>query len=114
MATYNDKITVSQNNDAKIGCIVKMTSTIPGVPGVLDVSGFTPYLTVKRKINDTDAVLSKIGTVIDASGTLLFELTPIDTSMNYGEYVYDITIEKDTRIYTVIKNTFVVDNGVRY
>lgn len=114
MATSNNKIEIYQNNDANIGCVVKMMSTIPGVPEVIDVSGFTPYLTVKKKTGDIDTVISKIGTVIDASGTLLFILTSIDTSINYGEYVYDITIEKDTTIYTPVKDKFVVVDGVRH
>lgn len=105
MATVNNRIDVYQNNSKTIGCVVV---------GVSDVSGFIPYLTVKKKTGDADSVLSKTGTVVDASGTLLFNLTTIDTSMNYGDYIYDVTIEKDTTVYTVVKDKFIVVDGVRY
>ena len=105
MATINNKIEIYQNNSKTIGCVVV---------GVSDVSGFIPYLTVKKKTTDTDTVLEKVGTIVDASGTLLFNLTSTDTSMNYGDYIYDVTIEKDATIYTVVKDKFVVIDGVRY
>lgn len=105
MSTINNKIEIYPQNTKSIGCVVI---------GVNDVSGFTPYLSVKKKTTDTDSILVKTGIVTDASGTLLFNLSAIDTSIPYGDYVYDVTIEKLPTIYTVVKDKFVVVDSVRY
>lgn len=101
----NNKIQIYQNNARTIGCYVH---------GGLDLTDFTPYLTVKTKAASADVVLEKIGMVTDPSTTLTFDLLPADTSIAAGEYVYDITIENGSVIYTIVKDGFAVLDGVRY
>jgi hypothetical protein len=105
MATQSNRIELYKQNTKSIACVVI---------GVADVSGFTPYLTVKKNDDDTPAVLTKTGIVTDASGSLAFNLTGTDTSINSGDYVYDITIEKTPIVYTVVRDKFKVLEGVRY
>jgi hypothetical protein len=101
----NNKIEIFQSNSQTVGCYI--TST-------LDLSTYTPYLTVKKKTTNTAVILTKTGTVTDASTTVTFDLTPTDTSMNPGDYVYDITIVDGTAIYTVVKDIFSIKDGVKY
>lgn len=103
MATINNKIEVYPQNTKTIICSVTGMS----------MTGYTPYLTIKKKTTDIDTILTNIGIVTDSS-TLTFVLSSTDTSMNYGDYVYDITIEQDVSKYTIAKDKFVVIDGVRY
>jgi len=103
MAT--NKIEIYQNNSRTIGCYIY---------GGLDLSSFTPYLTVKRSISDASPIIEKIGMVTDPSTTVTFDLTPADTSLAFGDYPYDITIENETNIYTVVKDILSIINGVKY
>lgn len=101
----NNKIEIFQHNTKSIACVVL---------GIADVSGFTPYLTVKEKPNDVVNLISSVGVVTDASGSLAFTLSATDTSIIAGDYVYDITIENSPLIYTVVKDRFSVLDGVKY
>ena len=100
-----NKIEVFQNNSKTIACYIY---------GGLNLSTYTPYLTVKRKATDTTTILEKTGLVTDPSTTVTFDLAPADTSIVAGDYVYDITIENDSSIYTVVKDTFTILEGVKY
>src|SRR5574343_205507 len=97
-----NKIEIYQRNTKTLTCLVSG----------LSITGYTPYLTVKRT-SDSSTMLSKTGSVLDAS-TAVFYLTSTDTSISFGNYVYDITVEKDSSIYTVVKDTFSILDGVRY
>lgn len=102
----NNKIEVYQKNTRTIGCVVI---------GVPDISGYIPYLTVKKKTSDDISLLSKIGTISDPSGTILFTLTQIDTSLVAGDYVYDITVDNSSNFYkTVVKDRFSVLESVKH
>lgn len=101
----SNKIEVFQNNTKTVACYIY---------GGLDLTAYTPYLTVKRKTTDTATILSKTGTVTDASTTVTFDLSTTDTSIAFGDYVYDITIEDGTNIHTVVKDIFSVLDAVRY
>lgn len=98
-----NKIEIYQNNNKTINCVVSG----------LAITGYTPYLSVKKKAIDASTVLSKTGVITDAS-TATFYLTPTDTSLASLDYVYDITIENDSSIYTVVKDTFTILEGVKY
>jgi hypothetical protein len=104
MANLNNKIEVYQQNTREISCLVI---------GVSDITGWIPYLTVKKNTSG-DIILSKTGVVSDASGTSLFSLTSTDTSILAGDYVYDVVIENGEIKYTVVKDRFSVLDGVRY
>lgn len=100
----SNKIELYQNNTITIGC---------HVVGGLDLTNFTPHLTVKKKASDDNAVLSKIGFVTDPSTTVQFSLLTTDTSMGPGSYVYDIVIDTSTQTYTLVKDVFVIMDGVK-
>jgi hypothetical protein len=97
-----NKIECYQNNTKDFTC----TSPI-------DATGYTPYFTAKNSISDTDYIINKSGSVTDPS-TLYFCLSSMDTSLAAGDYPYDITIEADTSIYTLVKDILSIINGVRY
>ncbi len=103
MSAQGDRIEIYPQNNKIVNCVISG----------IDATGFTPYLTVKKKTLDTSIYLSKIGTVTDPS-IVSFNLTASDTSMNYGDYVYSIELEKDTTIYTVVKDRFIIIDGVKY
>jgi hypothetical protein len=89
------------------------TDTITYTVSGFDVTGYTPYLTVKKNIDDTLVVLSKIGTVTDSS-TAVFNISSTDSSISPGDYLRDITFEADNSIYTAGVDIFRVLKGVRY
>jgi len=79
----------------------------------LDVTGYTPYFTAKRSIADASALIELNGTVEDPS-TLFFCISSTDSSVATGDYPYDITLEKDASIFTIVKDILSIINGVRY
>lgn len=101
----SNRIEIYQHNTKTIGCVVV---------GGLDLSSFTPYLTIKQKASDTDIILSKIGVVTDPSTTVTFDLSATDTSISSGSYVYDIVLVDDPTIYTIVKDSFIVLDGVKF
>lgn len=103
MAIVNNKIEVYPKNTTAISCSVSG----------LSMTGYTPYMTVKKKTTDTDVILNKTGVVRDSS-TLAFNLSSSDNNISAGDYVYDITVIADSSIYTVVKDKFIVIDGVKY
>lgn len=101
----SNKIEIYQQNTATILCVVV---------GIDDVSGYIPYLTIKKNSIETIPVLTNTGFVTDPSGSLLFNFSQTDTSLASGDYVYDVTIEKAPHIYTIVKDVFTILDGVRY
>jgi hypothetical protein len=97
---------------AKIEIYPQNTETVSRTVS-FNATGYTPYLTVRKQTTDEDLILSKTGSVSDAS-TVVFYLSSIDTSILKGNYIYDITLEADTSIYTIAKDKFSVIDGVRY
>ena len=83
------------------------------VGGLSDLSLYTPTLTVKRRTSDTSALLSKTGVVSDPSTTYVFYLTTTDTSLNPGDYVYDVTLESSTNRITLIKDILSILDAVK-
>ena len=79
----------------------------------LDVTGYTPYFTAKRSIADASALIELNGTVEDPS-TLFFCIPSKDSSIAVADYPSDITVEKDSSIYTVTKCILRILDGVRY
>lgn len=100
----NNRIEIFQNNTRSIGCVVY---------GGLDLTDFTPWLTIKKRSSDVDALLSIEGYVTDPSTTVMFDLTPTDTSLAVGDYVYDVTIDDGTEVYTVVRDRFSILDAVR-
>ena len=108
----NNSISIYQKNTLPVYCTACVI--INNVPVRIDASSYIPYLTVKKKPTDASTILNKIGTVVDSSGTLYFNLTQTDTSLNSGDYVFDITIESSINIFTILKDKFTILDGVRY
>jgi hypothetical protein len=77
------------------------------------MTGYTPYLTVKRKTTDAETALQLTGWVSDSS-TLIFDISSSDSSIAVGDYVYSIEVELDSSIYTVVRDKFTVVDGVKY
>lgn len=98
----SNKIEIYQNNTKIINCAISG----------LNITGYTPYLTVKKNTSSSP-VLSSIGAVKDPS-TASFYLSSIDTSIASGDYIYDIVIAADASIYTVTKDSFTILDGVKY
>jgi len=97
-----NNIEVYQNNSKTISCVVSG----------LSLTGYTPYLTVKKSPSST-TLINNTGSISDPS-TALFNLSSTDTSIASGEYMYDITVVADSSIYTVVKDSFTVLDGVKY
>lgn len=97
-----NKIDVYQNNTKPFTCISPITAT-----------GYTPYFTVKKNISDSSTLISKTGSVTDPS-TLFFCISSTDSSLAVGDYPYDITLENDASIFTIVKDIFTILEGVRY
>lgn len=97
-----NKIEIYQNNTKTINCIVTG----------LSLTGYTPYLTVKKS-PDSTVSLSKTGVIQDPS-TATFYISSSDSSLAVGDYVYDIVVSADVSIYTVTKDAFIVLNGVKF
>lgn len=84
------------------------------VSGLSDLTLYDPYLTVKRKATDSSVLLSKTGLVSDPSTTYVFNLDGTDTSLNAGDYCYDIVLESSTLgNHTLIRDKFSILEGVR-
>jgi len=62
-------------------------------------SGYTPYFTMRKTINDTEKIIEKEGTISDDTAT--FNFVPEDTDINPRQYVFDVTIEDGTNVYTI-------------
>ena len=98
----DNTINIYKNNSATIDC---------SVLGLSSLSGYWPKFTVKKDFNDS-ILFARDGSI---SGLVLtFLLRPTDTSLPYGEYVYDITIDNSLNIYTVIQDKFIITNSVKY
>jgi len=105
MATYipnNNVINIYKNNSATIDC---------SVSGIASLSGYRPTMNVKKDFED-EILLTKDGSVDGFKITFL--LRPTDTSLAYGEYMYDIIIDNSTNIYTVLQDKFIITNSVKY
>ena len=99
--------------DNRIEIYQKNCNTITLTVSGFDITGYTPYFTVKKKISSSTIDISSLGTVTDPS-TAVFNLSSTDCSVDAGLYVYDATIEADNSIYTVVKDSLEILDGVRY
>lgn len=109
MATINNEIRLTQGDCEDIFCSVN-GNIFPGQP--IDVSGWTPYLTVKKNRNDASTLLSMTGLVLDASGTLFFPQVDVSGWIP-ATNLYDIVIEKDPYRLTIVSDNFRILDGVR-
>lgn len=98
-----NKINIYQNNSATIYCTVSGSS---------DISGYDSYMTVKKNITDETIIIGVTGSVDTLSVTM--SLSPTDTDIDSGAYIYDIVIESGSSQYTIVKDNFIVSDAVLY
>ncbi|GAH56092.1 unnamed protein product [marine sediment metagenome] len=91
-------ITVYKENVRSIKCTVT---------GLVDLTDYTGTLTVKKKNEDTDIVITKEGDISDL--VITFDLTSALTKVDPYEYVYFITIEKTDEEEILTKYTITED-----
>jgi len=91
----SDKFTLTFNNVTKNNLGVKIK-----VP--IDITDWDIRFTVRKTIpsteitNDTDAVISKIGQIVDGTtGQAFIFISKLDTNIDEGEYWYDIQFIKN-------------------
>lgn len=70
------------------------------VTGLANLDGYTATLTVIKKREDTDVVITKEGTI--AGLVITFALTPTLTDVDIYEYVYYITIDDETDRHPIV------------
>lgn len=107
-------ISVFRGDDHTLDVTVKQRSST-GVLTVVDVTGSSSVLTVKKAATDTVALISKAGTITDGpAGELQFVLVPSDTSsLTPGFLVYDVQVTLASgKIYTVLKDIFSLKQDV--
>lgn len=90
----------------------------PNIP--FDITGYTLYLTVKKRKDDTDAnaLIQKTQILHDnaTNGQSHFEILAIDTAnMDYDDYVFDIEIRSFTEdvIRTVLVGHIEIQEKVK-
>ncbi len=80
------------------------------VTGLTSLSGYTATLSAKINHNDTDAIISKVGTI---SGLVItFLLTPSHTNVTAKIYHYDIIIDNEANEYTVVQDILEIKKSV--
>lgn len=103
---YRNKITLTQGDSAALKIKVRDARNKVLLLGDND----TAVLTIKRDINDADAVLRL---QMDSDGQFIFR--PDDTAgMDCGKYCYDVQVTlSNGNVYTVIPPAqFVLEKGV--
>lgn len=86
--------------------IIPQGTTFPfdvSVYGYSNITGYNSYFAI---YNDNDvSILQRWGTVKDASGTLHFDVTNIDSSMSKNKYSFCIYMLKDSSIFRLVKDS---------
>lgn len=99
------KIEVYKNNSKSIQCTFTTDK---------DLTDFTAYLTVADRNDSSTTVITTSADVDAVNNKCVFDLTPADTNIAAGDYVYDITITDGTDIYTLIVDKFQILEPVKY
>ena len=96
-----------------------VTATITDSTGLaVNINGYTAYLTVKTALNtgsdtndDPGLIQVKIASVSDPTGAgiVTFSLTPTNTNVLPGNYVYDVqVISPGGAIYSSVEDNFII------
>ena len=104
----NQKIYLTRGDNAQITVTVTDANGVPiSFP---DSAEYAIYLTVKRDIDDTTAVISK-----SATNANVISFMPADTKdLEFGRYVYDIELHYQNEVHTIIEpHTFTIGEEVR-
>ncbi|GAG86121.1 unnamed protein product [marine sediment metagenome] len=95
------------------GCTHTVICVLTGLENLTDYVG---TLTVKWDNSDTEAVLTKVGSI--DSLTITFNIDSSDNDLDPGHYQYDITIakpvaEEDPLEYTPVTGIYTVLDGTK-
>ena len=106
------------NLEIKRGDSKSYTLTFKDDDGALiDITDWTIFFTAKETVTDTDAN-AKISKDITShtdptNGETQIQLSPADTALTPGNYVYDIQIKKNTgEINTIVEGTLTITKDV--
>jgi len=110
VSTQSNVLSLMRGDNLSIRCIVKSYST----GAVVNITNYTPYLTVKRNPVDDDpeALFQILGTLTTpASGICTFEITKFQTTIQPGIYYYDITLfDANDNVKTVVPTSqFIIE-----
>ncbi|MHA1690050.1 MAG: hypothetical protein ACTSU7_00300 [Candidatus Heimdallarchaeaceae archaeon] len=85
----------------------------------IDITGYEVWFTVRKSVpktsvkSDTDALISKKYTNGGADGIIAVEITPTESDIDPGNYVYDIQYKKtDDSIYSLSSAEFIVAGDI--
>lgn len=108
--TYNNRLEVFKGNTKQLFCTVYDSSD-----NLMDLSSYTAgFYAKKYPVTPSSTVDISVGhTVIDASGFIIFNLSSTDTSINKGDYTYEIIIEKTGTKITVLQDTMNVIDSIK-
>ena len=98
-----NEIQVYQGNTNTITCTVT---------GLDDLIEYTATLTVKKDIRDLTTLIEVDGDI--AGLIIVFETTAVQNTLPTGRYVYDVTITDDTKVFTVVKDEYIINDSVKY
>lgn len=110
VSTQSNVIRLMRGDNLSVRCTVKSYSTGAAV----NITGYTPYLTVKRNPVDDDpeAIFQILGTLTTpTSGVCTFDITKFQTTIQPGTYYYDITLyDASDNVKTVVPtDKFIID-----
>ena len=94
--------------------ITVTVATVLNAP--FDLTGFTATMTVKVDESDSDsaAVIQASGSVNVSTSTVTFAITPAETEIAIGEYIYDVELRNTStgKVHTVVKDVLVITYDV--
>lgn len=104
----NQKIYLTRGDNAEIAVTVSDASG--AAVNLPENEDYTIYLTVKRDVDDTEAVIEKT-----AENTNIISFVPDDTKdLEFGRYVYDVELHYQNEVHTIIEpHTFIIGEEVR-
>ena len=104
-----NKIEITQNNSDTIFCAVVDAS------GKVDLTDYDANFAAKKfPVKDEDSLAINVDAYsVDASeGVALFQLAPNDTSLNTGDYQYQVTISNNGIVRTVVSDILTINKSV--
>jgi len=109
-STYNNREQILQGNSRTLFCAVEDAS------GIVNLSGYAAnFYAQKFPPRAGDPIDISIGsTSIDTSnGVITFDITETDTSINVGDYIYEIIIDDGTHRISVVQDKLQILNSIK-
>lgn len=102
-----NKITIYEGNSAVIECAVYDPD---GTDAVL--TDFTATLTIKQNKDDTTALITETGVIVD--NDITFTIPDTDNDLDKGTYYYEVTIESTSETLTIVQDRFIIKESIVY